>query len=294
MKNLAKDEVGRWFICDGRVLISVAKTTNLVNSVSKLHGLTPTTSATLGRALTMSAIMGSKLKNKTDNITSIFDGGGGAGKVVTVAKFGGSVKGFVDYPKFDCMPNEKGKIDVAKAVGKNGKLKVISDLGFGKPYEGEVNLVSGEIAEDYARYYAFSLQQPCAVGLGVLVSPKNIVLSAGGFLIEVMPNANEDDLKICENISSKLTDISRVLQTLSIREFIDKYCGELKPELIEIIEPKLKCDCSIIKVKKTLKAMGEKELYDILNKQGKIEVTCGFCGKVRTFNKCDIDKLLNK
>lgn len=284
---MTKDELTKWFLCDDKIMLSVAKTTTLVNKAIKVHGLTCTTGAVLGRALTMSALMGAKLKNPSDNITAIITGDGPVGRIVTVARYGGVVKGYLDVPEVDLMPNDKGKIDVGGAVGK-GKLRVISDYSLTKPYIGEVELVTGEIAEDFAMYYANSLQQPCAIGLGVLMKD-NKALSGAGFLVEVMPDAMDSDIEEIENVTKQLSDISTIMKDISTVDFVNQYFGHLMPKLYEQSEPKFKCDCSMARVKKVLKSLPAEDRESIYNENGEIEVKCDFCNKTRLVSREDIE-----
>lgn len=283
---MIKDELKKCFLCNDRVLLTVVKSTNLVNKAIELHQLTPTTAAVLGRALTMSVLMSAKLKNKDDNVTAIISGDGPVGKVITVGKFGSKVKGFVGNPSLDLMPNEKGKLDVGGAVGK-GKLKIMMDTGLDKPYIGEVNLVSGEIAEDFASYYANSMQQPCVVALGVLVK-ENKCVSSAGVLIELMPDATEDDVVSIENVTTKLSDISRMLDGVSVENFIMTNFAELTPNIYETIQPKYMCDCSKTKVKKVIKSIKKDEREQLYDDNGEIEVVCDFCHKQIIITRDDI------
>ena len=285
---MTKDELTKWFLCDEKILLTVIKSTNMVNKEVKTHGLTCTTGAVLGRAITMGAMMGAKLKNQKDNITAIIIGDGPVGRVVTVSKYGAVVKGYLEAPDVDLMPNDNGKIDVGGAVGK-GKLRVISDYGFGKPYIGEVDLVSGEIAEDFAMYYANSLQQPCAIGLGVLMKDTKCI-SAGGFLVEVMPDATEADIAEIEIVTNTLKDISSILKDIDTVTFVNKYFGHLMPKLYATIEPKFKCDCTSARVKRVIKSLPKEERATLYDEKGNIEVLCDFCGKVRCVNKGEIEK----
>jgi len=285
---MTKDELTKWFLCDEKIMLTVVKSTNMVNKAVKTHSLTCTTGAVLGRAITMGAMMGAKLKNTKDNITAVIMGDGPVGRVVTVSRFGSVVKGYLEVPEVDLMPNDNGKIDVGGAVGK-GKLRVISDYGFGKPYIGEINLVSGEIAEDFAMYYANSLQQPCAIGLGVLMKDTKCT-SAGGFLVEVMPDATEADIAEIEIVTNTLKDISNILKDIDTVEFVNKYFGHLMPKLYETIEPKFKCDCTNARVKKVVKSLSKEERETLYDENGKIEVVCDFCGKVRCVSKEEIEK----
>lgn len=282
-----KDYLKKYYLCNNRVLLSVIKSTDIVNKSAKLHNLTPTTMAVLGRVLTMSAIASSKLKNEGSSVSAIIMGDGPCGRVVSVARYGGYVKGYIDNPSVDLMPNSLNKLDVSGAVGK-GKLRVVSDYGFGKPYVGEVDLVTGEIAEDFTSYYATSLQQPCAIALGVLVGINGKCESAGGLLIEVLPDALDDDIKALEEIVGKLADISRILKEITIDEFVKEYFGCLNPIEYETIYPKFKCDCSKSRMKKVVESLGEKEVDNIIAEFGKVEVCCDFCGVKRLFDKSEL------
>lgn len=284
---MTKDELTKWFLCEDKIMLTVAKTTNMINKAVKTHSLTCTTGAVLGRAVTMSALMGAKLKNPTDNVTAIIMGDGPVGRIVTVARQGGMVKGYLDVPEVDLMPNAKGKIDVGGAVGK-GKLRVICDYSMTKPYVGEVELVSGEIAEDFALYYANSLQQPCAIGLGVLMKDTKC-LSGAGFLVEVMPDATEDDIQEVERVTTQLSDISNLMKDVSSVDFVNKYFGHMMPKLYQQGEPKFKCDCSVARVKRVLKTLSKEDRESIYNENGEIEVKCDFCNKTRFIKREDIE-----
>lgn len=283
------DIVSKWFLCDNRVMLTIAKTDAIVNKAIKIHGLTVTTAAVLGRMLTMGTLMGVKLKSETNNITAVIEGDGDVGKVMFVAKNDGKIKGYIQNPAVDLMPKSNKKIDVGGAVGK-GKLRVIMDVGMGAPYVGETSLVSGEIAEDFAKYYATSLQQPCAIALGVLMSPKNKCLSAGGILIEMMPDATEQDIVMMEEITQKLSDFSKILKELSPDEVVDRFFGKANPTKYEELNPEYKCNCSTMKMKKTLQSLKMDDIDDLFNKQEEVEVCCHFCGKKHKFKKEDIIK----
>jgi len=284
---IAKDEVKKYFLCDSRIMLTIAKTTTLVNKANKIHSLTPTTCAVLGRMLTMSVLMGAKLKSPKDNITATITSQGPVSKLITVSKFGCKVKGYINNPLFDCMPKENGKLDVGGAVG-TGKLKVITDIGIGNPYCGEIDLVSGEIAEDFAKYYFVSLQQPCAIALGVLVDKNTKCLSSGGFLMEVMPDVTEEDITLMEDIISQLGDISKILKDLSIDEFVEKYFKICGPDCYASIEPKYNCECSKNKIIKVLKNLREQDKKDLFQDDEQVEVLCDFCQKKQVIKKSDL------
>lgn len=283
-----KDEIQKWEICGGEALVTIARTTNLVKKAMKIHSLSATTSAVLGRCLTMSALMGTKLSHKDANITSIIDGDGPAGKITCVAKTGCLVKGYMQNPEIDLYPNAQGKLDVSGAVGKTGKLRVVMDLGFGSPYTGEVNLVSGEIAEDFTAYYATSLQQPCAIALGVLVSPKKECLCSAGMLIELFPDASEETISTIEKQVQTIKDFSKQIYDKTLDEFVlGLFSDAIKAEYS--VEPKYSCKCSKNKLIKVLKGMAKNSsIDDLFNQDGKIEAHCDFCNKYMYITKEDL------
>ena len=283
-----KDEILKYTICNGEALVTMAKTTNLVKKAIKIHSLSPTTSAVLGRTLTMVAMMSTKLSHKQANITAIIDGDGPAGKITCVGKTGALVKGYMQNPSCDLFPNAQGKLDVSGAVGKNGHLRVVMDLGFGSPYTGEIALTSGEIAEDFTTYYATSLQQPCAIALGVLISPKKECLSSAGMLIELFPNASEETISTIEKQVQTIKDFSKQLSEQSIDDFIKSLFSDAVKEEYSI-EPKYSCKCSKTKLVGVLKRMAQNSsIDDLYNKDGKIEAHCDFCNKYMYITKEDL------
>lgn len=285
---MQKDEILKYTICDGEALVTIAKTTNLVKKAIKIHNLTPTTSAVLGRCLTMVSLMGTKLSHKDANITAIVDGNGPAGKITCVAKTGCLVKGYMQNPSCDLFPNDKGKLDVSGAVGKIGKLRVVMDLGFGNPYTGEVDLTSGEIAEDFTTYYAISLQQPSAIALGVLISPKKECLSSAGMLIELFPDASEQTISTIEQKVQTITDFSKQMKDLTIDEFVKGLFNDAEKQEYKI-EPKYSCKCSKAKLVNVLKRMAlNSSIDDLFDEKGQIEAHCDFCNKYMYITKEDL------
>lgn len=282
-----KDVVKKWFVRNDKVVITIANTTDLVNCAIKLHDLTPTTSAVLGRCLTMSALLSAKITNDISNITSVIDGGGPVGKIICIAKNNACVKGYLQNPNVDLDLNEKGKLDVGGAVGKQGKIKMIMDMGFGVPYAGETDLVSGEIAEDFAKYFVMSLQQPCAIALGVLMSPENKCLQASGLLIEMMPDADEEDIAYMENIVSNIKDFSKEMNDTTIDAFIKNNFSDAKFLNYEK-EPKFSCECSRQRVINILKSMQDDELESLFDDKGEVVAHCDFCNKNIIICKEDI------
>ena len=288
-----KNEIKKFLAYNGRVSITCAMTTELVDEARKIHDLTPVSTAALGRLLTMATIMGSDLKDEEDNITLQIKGNGPIGTMVAVVNGAMKVKGTVGNPYVDIPLNEFGKLDVGMAVGNDGFLNVIKDLGLKKPYIGIVPLSSGEIAEDFARYFTESEQTKSAVALGVLVN-KDGVKSAGGYLVSAMPDATDEDITNLEKNIFEAGAISRMLdEGLSLYEIARKITGDKDVKIIqENIDAKYECDCSEEKMKKALSTIGKKQLKEILEEDGKAEMTCHFCNKKYTVSKEELENII--
>lgn len=288
-----KNEIKKFLAYNGRVSITCAMTTELVDEARKIHDLTPVSTAALGRLLTMATIMGSDLKDEEDNITLQIKGNGPIGTMVAVVNGDMKVKGTVGNPYVDIPLNEFGKLDVGMAVGNDGFLNVIKDLALKKPYIGIVPLSSGEIAEDFARYFTESEQTKSAVALGVLVN-KDGVKSAGGYLVSAMPDATDEDITNLEKNIFEAGAISRMLdEGLSLYEIARKITGDKDVKIIqENIDAKYECDCSEEKMKKALSTIGKKQLKEILEEDGKAEMTCHFCNKKYTVSKEELENMI--
>lgn len=288
-----KNDIKKFLAYNGRVSITCAMTTELVDEARKIHDLTPVSTAALGRLLTMATIMGSDLKDEEDNITLQIKGNGPIGTMVAVVNGAMKVKGTVGNPYVDIPLNEFGKLDVGMAVGNDGFLNVIKDLGLKKPYIGIVPLSSGEIAEDFARYFTESEQTKSAVALGVLVN-KDGVKSAGGYLVSAMPDATDEDITNLEKNIFEAGAISRMLdEGLSLYEIARKITGDKDVKIIqENIDAKYECDCSEEKMKKALSTIGKKQLKEILEEDGKAEMTCHFCNKKYTVSKEELENMI--
>jgi len=287
------DKLQKFFIADGKVLITVIKDTELVEEARKIHNLTPTTTAVLGRCLTVAAFMASGFKDENQRLSFNIDGKGPIGKIVVSAKTGAEVKGYVENPSVDLPIRADGKIDVGGAVGTNGEITVIKDLGLKEPYTGKCKLVSGEIAEDFAYYFTASEQQPSAVALGVLVD-KNGVKTAGGIFIQPMPGCNDMVITMLEDICTNFTHVSSVLDKMDVDEIIDYYFGHFDVKKLPSQTPKFKCDCNRELIERVIMTIGKKEAYDIISEDQKIEVGCQFCNKKYVFKKEDIDKIFGE
>ncbi len=280
---------------DGSIRIFVAVTTDLVNEAQKIHKTFPTATAALGRTLTISAIMGAGMKNDTDSTTIQFKGDGPLGSIVAVCDNKSRVRGYVVNPGLDIPRKENGKLDVGTAVGK-GYLNVIRDLGMKEPYAGQVPIVTGEIAEDMTYYFASSEQIPTAIALGVLVNPDMSVKCAGGFMLQLMPEATEDVAAILEEKMKTLPPITDMIADGMSAEDILFTVTEGFDMLMEnkSVTPKYECKCSKERMEKALISIGKKELEDLIAEQGSAELTCQFCDNKYTFDQNALEALLKE
>lgn len=289
------DKIIRATAKDGMIRIIAAETTNIVSEAAKLHNLKPTGSALLGRMLTMATIMGATLKTEDNMLTLQVKGNGPAGTVLVTANGKNEVKGYMTNPDVDLPIRESdGKLDVGIAVGKNGNLTVIIDQGMKEPYISTSPLVSGEIAEDFAYYFTMSEQTPTAVNLGVLVNPDESINVSGGYLIQLMPGADE---LLGDLITYRIEEIPALTKLLtegkSMKDVINMLFDDMDLNFFEDKEPVWKCNCSEEKVEKALISLGKEELQNIYN-DGKTEVVnCHFCNKNYEFTNEKIRLLID-
>ena len=280
---------------DNQVRIFAASTRDLVEKAREIHNTSPVATAALGRLLTMGVIMGSDLKSEKDNITLQIKGDGPIGRMVAVVNKNLQIKGMVENPQVDAPLNEFGKLDVGGVVGYNGYVNVIKDTGLKEPYIGVIPISSGEIAEDFARYFTESEQTRSAVALGVLVD-KNGVKKAGGYLLTAMPDATDEDITKIEKSIFEAGAISKMLDdNLSLVEIAKKVTGDKNVKVIQTdMHPIYECDCSKEKIEKALQALDKNEINKIIEEDGKAEIICHFCNKKYLFSKEDLINLVNK
>ena len=279
---------------DQKIRVFAAETTELAEAARRRHELSPIATAALGRTLTAGAMMGAMLKNSRDKLTIQIKGEGPLGGIIVASNSQAKVKGYVYNPEVYLPPNQYGKLDVGGAVGKNGYMNVIRDLGLKEPYIGYVPLVSGEIGEDLSFYFLKSEQTPAIVALGVLVEKTGEVIASGGFIVQVMPDVED---AIIEKLENNLKDLKSVTTYLSegkrIKEIVEKVTGNPKMQVLETIKPEYICDCSRERMEKAIITLGEKELNDILESQGKVEIECHFCRNKYTFDRHHISELFS-
>ncbi len=276
----------------GQARAILIESTQLVQRAKDIHGLSRIAAAALGRTLTCAAMMGSMLKGEDESITTQIKGGGPIGTVMAVAHGDCTVKGYVDNPGID-LPRTGPKLPVGAAVGKDGRLTVVKDMHLREPYVGQVNLVSGEIAEDFAMYFTASEQTPSLVSLGVLVSDEKVE-SAGGLIVQVMPGASEAAIASIENSAGMFMDISGTMKEYHLKDSVQQLLMHLEPEILAAREPRYACACSRERIEKVLISLGADELKDMIQTQHGAQVDCHFCNKRYEFSEDALKALLEK
>lgn len=280
---------------DGSIRAFACQTKDTVNAAFEHHQTSPVATAALGRLLTASAMMGAMLKGENDVITLQLTGNGPIGRVVAVSDSSSRVKGYAANPLVDIPLNSAGKLDVGSAVGTDGFLTVITDIGLKEPYIGKIPLVSGEIGDDLTKYFAVSEQVPSAVGLGVLVDTDYTVKEAGGFIIQVMPEATEEDITLIEENLKNVTSVTALFEDGKTPEDILSLLLDGKEyHLTDKTDTCYRCDCTRERVEKALVAIGKDELADIIENDGKAELSCHFCSKKYNFTKEELETLYNE
>ena len=280
---------------NGSVRFFAAITTDIVEEARKIHNLAPTSSAAFGRLLTAGTIMGSMLKSTGDRLTLTMNGGGIAGNLVVASDYTGNVKGYMSNPSADLPPNDKGKLDVGGIVGREGMLTVIKDEGLKEPYVGKVPIKTGEIGDDLAYYFTKSEQVPSAVAVGVLVNKDISIKAAGGFIIQMMPDA---DPFVADIITYRLQEIPPLTQMIdegkNAEDIINTIFEDMDPNILEKKQISYLCDCSRERIENVLLALGKNELKKLSEEQETTEVQCHFCNKKYKFSREDIRNLIEK
>lgn len=287
--------MGRLIRCitsDGCVTAMAVDTTDIVNTAQELHQTSAVVSAALGRLLTAASMMGNMLKSEGNTITLRISGDGPVGSLIAVSDSDGNVRGYPTNPVVEIPLNAKGKLDVSGAIGK-GNLYVLKDLGMKDPYNGVIPLVSGEIAEDITAYYAMSEQIPTVCALGVLVNPDLSIRAAGGFIIQLLPAADEEIISKLEKGIEGLPPITTMIDSgMSLEQIVDKALSGFQTEKLYEMEVGYRCNCSKERVIKALVSIGRDDLKQLAEEQDITEVSCHFCNNKYKFTSKELLDLI--
>lgn len=282
------DYMVRATAADAQIRAFAATTKQLVETARQAHDTSPVVTAGLGRLLTAGVMMGTMLKSDSDLLTLQIRGDGPVRGLTVTADGNGHVKGYADEPQVILPANARGKLDVGGAVG-NGVLSVIKDLGLKDPYVGQTVLQTGEIGDDLTYYFATSEQVPSSVGLGVLMEKNNTVRCAGGFIVQLMPFAEEEVISRLEKNLSNITSVTALLdQGMTPEEMLGRVLDGFEVEVTDKMPCSFSCNCSRERVEKALISIGKKEIDEMIQEGKPIEVNCHFCNKNYTF---DVDEL---
>lgn len=279
---------------DGQIRVFAGVTTNLIEDAQKRHKTSRLATAALGRVITCGAMMGQMLKEGQEVVLQVM-GDGPLGSIFVEADDTGNVRGYIRHPEVELDLNELGKLDVARGVGE-GMLYVIKDLGLKEPYKGSVPLVSGEIGEDLTYYFTKSEQLPSAVGVGVLVSPDQSVLAAGGFIVQLLPHAEEETIaRLEENLGNFRGGVTSLIEVgKTAEDLVALLLNGFEYQITDQREVRFKCKCNRTMLERVVVNLGEEEARDILQSEGILELTCHFCNRRFTFAEVDLDWLFGK
>lgn len=273
---------------DGSARLFVMDSTDIVRRSCSIHHTSKTTTALLGRTLTAASLMGTLLKDRDNSLTLQLRGDGPAGLVVCTSDYMGNVRGYVENPDAELPPNDQGKLDVGGAVGK-GTLYVIKDLGIGEPYIGVCPLVSGEVAEDVTSYFANSEQTPTVCALGVRVNTENMCTAAGGYLLQLMPGADDTIIDRLEANIHVMNSVSRLIADgKTADDIIEMVFDGISHTLFDEFMAEYRCSCSRERYKNALVGLNECDMQELLNAGVDIETSCRFCGAKYTFPLSEI------
>ncbi len=270
---------------NGGAVVCVIDSTEMVRKMEQIHKTSAVTSAALGRLLTAAAMMSTYLKSDDNTLTLRMKGDGPAGTVLAIANGKGQVKGYVENPVVEIADRPDGKLNVGGAIGTNGTLSVVRDLGLKEPYVGQIPLVSGEVAEDITSYYATSEQTPTVCALGVLVEPDLTIKKAGGYLLQLLPGATEEEITQLEKNIAAMPAMTQMLEDgISLDRIMEMVLEGFNPNVLDEQNAEYVCDCSKERVERALISMGAVELKNLAQEEPVAEVCCQFCDKVWKVN----------
>ncbi|MCC8043249.1 MAG: Hsp33 family molecular chaperone HslO [Oscillospiraceae bacterium] len=280
---------------DASVVVTAIDALDIVSEIERIHKTSAVITAATGRLAIAASLMGIGLKGDDDTLTLRVNGGGPSGAIIAVSDSRGNVKAYPCNPVVEIPLNDKGKLDVGGAVGKNGTLSVVKDMGLKEPYVGQIPLVSGEIGDDIASYFAISEQIPTVCGVGVLVNPDLTVKAAGGYLIQLLPFAPESCIDTIENNVNAMPSVTQMLSSgVTAEEMAMRALEGLNPNVLDSFTASYRCDCSRERVEDAVVSVGKETLEEMIADGKSEEVCCHFCGKKYIFTQRELKSLLEK
>ncbi|AIE58598.1 Hsp33 family molecular chaperone HslO [Bacillus methanolicus] len=276
---------------NGQIRAYAVRSTETVGEAQRRHGTWPTASAALGRAMTAGVMMGAMLKGE-EKLTIKIEGGGPIGAILVDSNAKGEVRGYVTNPQVHFDLNEHGKLDVRRAVGTEGTLTVVKDIGMRDYFTGQVPIVSGELGEDFTYYFASSEQVPSSVGVGVLVNPDNTILASGGFVLQLMPGTDDQIITRIENRLKEIPPVSKLIEKgLTPEEILYELLGEENVKILETLPVSFTCNCSKERFGNAIISLGQEEITDMIENEGKAEAQCHFCNNIYVYSKEELEEL---
>nr|WP_106782186.1 Hsp33 family molecular chaperone HslO [Lysinibacillus timonensis] len=288
------DYLVRALAFDGNVRAFAARTTETVGEAQRRHNTWPTATAALGRTITAGVIMGAMLKGE-DKLTVKIEGNGPTGPIIVDSNAKGEVRGFVTNPQVHFDLNSVGKLDVRRAVGTEGAVTVVKDLGLRDMFSGQTPIVSGEIAEDFTYYFAVSEQVPSSVGLGVLVNPDNTVLASGGFIVQLLPGCDEETITKIEKHLSNIEPVSKMIEKgYTPEEILEAVLGGGNVKILDTLPVSFKCQCSKERFGAAIMSLGVGEIQEMIDEDGGAEAQCHFCLEKYNYDKAELKGFIDE
>lgn len=288
------DYLVRALAFDGKVRAFAVRTTDTIAEAQQRHGTWPTASAALGRSMTAGVMMGAMLKGE-DKLTVKVEGKGPIGAIIVDSNAKGEVRGYVTNPQTHFDLNEHGKLDVRRAVGTEGMITIVKDLGMRDFFTGQVPIVSGELGEDFTYYFAASEQVPSSVGLGVLVNPDNTILASGGFIIQLMPGIEDETITVIEEKLSKMEPVSKLLDKgLAPEQLLQEILGDENVQILEQLPVMFDCNCSKERFGTAILSLGESEIREMIEEDGQAEAQCHFCMETYSYSETELEAFIDE
>ncbi|MGM9922887.1 MAG: Hsp33 family molecular chaperone HslO [Bacillus sp. (in: firmicutes)] len=288
---MTKDYLVKALGFNGQVRAYAVSTTETVGEAQRRHYTWPTASAALGRSMTAGVMLGAMLKGD-DKLTIKIEGGGPIGTILVDSNAKGQVRGYVTNPQTHFDLNEMGKLDVRRAVGTEGMLTVVKDLGLKDYFTGQTPIVSGEIGDDFTYYLVTSEQVPSSVGVGVLVNPDNTIKAAGGFILQLLPGTEEETIVAIEERLKTIQPISKMIEAgLTPEDILEELLGKGNVQILEKMPVAFECQCSKERIENALISLGKEEIRSIIEEEGQAEANCHFCNEKYHFSKEELEQL---